>query len=259
LADDAYNTRPFLKFAVQFACGITFVASGIIIKVFPWDWLNYVTTVFWVVGMMNSVNMLDNMDGITASVSSVICFAAIMILVIAGDFNNLNLIVLIGVLAGIVGFLYYNWHPSRMYMGDSGSQFLGVFLAATGIGGFWNAPDVWGHAVQAKQIIVALLIFAVPIADTTTVSINRLLRGQSPFVGGKDHTTHHLAYLGFSERQIAMIMVGISLFTAMTSVFIINYIRDWHVWHTWAFGALFVTIVVSLYSTTYLSKAKVPK
>ena len=259
LADDAYNTKPFLKFAVQFACGLTFVFAGLIIRVFPWDWLNYVTTVFWVVGMMNSVNMLDNMDGITASVSSVICLGAIMILFSAGDYHNVNLVVLVGVVAGIFGFLYYNWNPSRMYMGDSGSQFLGVFLAAAGIEYFWNAPDSYGQIVQSKQILVAILIFVVPIADTTTVSINRLMKGKSPFVGGRDHTTHHLAYLGFSDRQIAMIMIGISLFTVMVSVFIINNIKDWKVWHACLFGALFLVIVGSLYSTTKLGKSKASK
>jgi len=258
LADDAYNTRPFLKFAVQFACGLTFIFCGLTIKVFPWDWLNYTTTVFWVVGMMNSINMLDNMDGITSSVSSVICMGAVIILILAGNYGNLNLVVLVGVIAGIFGFLYYNWHPSRMYMGDSGSQFLGVFLAATGVDYFWNAPDAYLQVIQSKQIIVALLIFVVPIADTTTVSINRLLKGHSPFVGGRDHTTHHLAYLGFSDRQIAMIMIGISLFTMMVSIFVINYIHDWQVWHACVFGGLFLGIVAALYSTSQLSKSKIP-
>lgn len=253
LADDVYNTKPFLKFAVQFICALLLVVTGTIIKVFPWEWLNITVTFLWVVGLMNSINMLDNMDGITASVSTIICAAAATILISNNDFSSIYLVILMGVIAGICGFLYYNWNPSRIYMGDSGSQFLGVFLAAMGIEYFWNAPDYFGQAVQAKQILIPALIFVVPISDTATVSINRILKGKSPFVGGKDHTTHHLSYMGLSDRHVALVMIAISLFTLAISVLVINHIRDWSHWHTVGFSALFLLILSFLYSTTRIS------
>jgi UDP-GlcNAc:undecaprenyl-phosphate GlcNAc-1-phosphate transferase len=256
LADDAYNTKPFLKFAVQFLCAILFIFTDNCIHTFPWEWLNITITVLWVVGMMNSINMLDNMDAITASVSTVICLGMAMIFVFRGDYLNLDFVLLLGVIAGIAGFLYYNWNPSRMYMGDSGSQFLGAFLAGMAIKYLWNAPDYYGNLIPEKQILLVALLFVIPLSDTTTVSINRLMRGQSPFVGGRDHTTHHLSYMGLSERHIAMLLISISLGCVVCGVLIINNIETWMWFHSLLFGVLFLLIGGSLYATTKLSKPK---
>jgi UDP-GlcNAc:undecaprenyl-phosphate GlcNAc-1-phosphate transferase len=256
LADDAYNTKPFIKFAVQFACAIVLIITGNVIQVFPYEWLNIFTTFFWVVGLMNSINMLDNMDGITTSVSIVISIAAAMLLLFTNDYQSLNMVILIGVISALSGFLYYNWNPSRMYMGDSGSQFLGVFLAGIGIQYFWNEPDYYGQLIPSKQLLIAILIFVVPISDTFTVSVNRIMKGKSPFVGGKDHTTHHLSYLGLTDRKVAIVMIAISLFTMVLSVFIMNNIRDWKIIHTLIFAAIFLAILSSLYATSRISKSK---
>ncbi|MBX7201877.1 MAG: undecaprenyl/decaprenyl-phosphate alpha-N-acetylglucosaminyl 1-phosphate transferase [Bacteroidia bacterium] len=256
LADDAYNTKPLLKFSVQLLCALIFIFSGNMIQAFPWEWMNIAVTILWVTGMMNSVNMLDNMDGITASFSMVACVAVIMMLVITEQFSSLSLVVLVGVLSGIGGFLYYNWNPSRMYMGDSGSQFLGAFLAGVAIQFMWNGTDYYGQIIQAKQILIPALIFIVPISDTTTVFINRLRKGQSPFVGGRDHTTHHLHYMGLSDRHVAIVMVAISLSTMAVCVFVINNIRVWGNQHTFLFSALALAILLALYSTTRFGKPK---
>lgn len=256
LADDAYNTKPFLKFLVQFLCAIIFIFTGNVISTFQYEWLNIILTFLWVVGMMNSINMLDNMDGITSSISLIICSGATMILIFNANFNSINLILLIGLIASIAGFLYYNWNPSRMYMGDSGSQFLGTFLAGIGITYFWNAPDYFGQVIPEKQILIVALMFIIPLSDTTTVSINRILRGQSPFVGGRDHTTHHLSYMGLSDRHVAMLLIGISACTMFVSVLIINNIETWTLIHTLSFGILFLIVGGLLYSTTKISKPK---
>jgi UDP-GlcNAc:undecaprenyl-phosphate GlcNAc-1-phosphate transferase len=256
LADDAYNTKPFLKFLVQFLCAIIFIFTGNVISTFQYEWLNIILTFLWVVGMMNSINMLDNMDGITSSISLIICSGAAMILIFNAKFNSINLILLIGLIASIAGFLYYNWNPSRMYMGDSGSQFLGTFLAGIGITYFWNAPDYFGQVIPEKQILIVALMFIIPLSDTTTVSINRILRGQSPFVGGRDHTTHHLSYMGLSDRHVAMLLIGISVCTMFVSVLIINNIETWTLIHTLSFGILFLIVGGLLYSTTKISKPK---
>jgi UDP-GlcNAc:undecaprenyl-phosphate/decaprenyl-phosphate GlcNAc-1-phosphate transferase len=203
LGDDAYNTKPLLKFIVQLGCGWILVATGNCISLFDNQVVNVVVTLLWVVGIMNSINMLDNMDAITASVSVFIILGALVSLYVGHDFSNVHVIILLGALGSILGFLFYNWHPSKLYMGDTGSQFLGILLAFIGIRYFLNAPDFGGNHIPSKQIIVTLLAFLVPITDTTTVFINRIARKQSPFVGGKDHTTHHLSYLGLSDSQVA--------------------------------------------------------
>lgn len=256
LADDAYNTKPFMKFVVQFLCGASFVLTENTIQIFPWEALNIFLTFFWVVGLMNSVNMLDNMDAITTSVSTVICVGAIMSFAFRGTAANLDLILLLGAVSALLGFLYYNWNPSRMYMGDSGSQFLGVFLAGIGIEYFWNAPNYYGEFDSLRQLIVAVLLFVVPISDTTTVSINRLMKGQSPFVGGRDHTTHHLSYAGLSDRQVAIVMIAISMLAMVVGIFVINNIRNWSILYSVISGGLFALILVSLYSITRISKPK---
>ncbi|HEX8517139.1 MAG TPA: MraY family glycosyltransferase, partial [Bacteroidia bacterium] len=182
LSDDAYNTKPLLKFIIQLCCGLILISTGTYISIFSNMLFNYALTLFWVVGLMNSINMLDNMDGITTLVSITIIISALFILYINNDNYSIHIMLLIGVLAALIGFLFFNWHPSKMFMGDTGSQFLGLFLAAMGIIYFWNTPDVHGKLIQSKQFFVTILTFAIPIIDTTTVTINRLLKGKSPFV-----------------------------------------------------------------------------
>lgn len=256
LADDAYNTKPFLKFLVQFICGASFVFTDNLITVFPWYSLNVFFTFFWVVGLMNSVNMLDNMDGITTSVSAVISIGALMSMAFRATAVNIDMILVMGVLAALCGFLYYNWNPSRMYMGDSGSQFLGVFLAGIGIEYFWNAPDYYGTITPARQFLIAILMFVVPISDTATVSINRIMKGKSPFVGGRDHTTHHLVYAGLTERHVAIVMISISMLAMFVGIFILNNVRNWTTLYTVLSAVLFLVVFLGLYTITRISKPK---
>lgn len=239
LADDAYNTRPLLKFAVQMCCGAILIASGTSIQVFQHQWANVVLTMLWVVGLMNAINMLDNMDGITAVVAIAILGTGIMVQAVVGPIEPVYVVLMIGVMAALCGFLFFNWHPSRMFMGDTGSQFLGVFLAFVGIRFFWNSPSIEGHLEPARQWLAALLVFLLPIVDTTTVSINRIMRGRSPFVGGRDHTTHHLSYAGLSDSQVAFTFIGISLLNGFLTFVLFRLIGTWS--HTW-------TIVFGLYA-----------
>ena len=210
LADDAFNTKPLLKLGIQILCGIILIYTGTYIQLFDHEWINYLLTVIWVVGIMNSINMLDNMDAVTATVSIIILSTTIIIMTLSGNYINIYYFTLLGVLASLLGFMFFNWHPSKLFMGDTGSQFLGVFLAFVGIRFFWNVS--WGELSNpiAGNFVLILAIFALPIIDTTTVVINRILRGQSPMVGGKDHTTHSLTYAGFNDRQVAFIFGVIS-------------------------------------------------
>lgn len=256
LADDAYNTQPVLKFLVQVLCGVILILTGTYIHLFENDMLNYVLTVFWVVGIMNSINMIDNMDAIAASISCFIILGALLLLYINRDFENIYVLILLGVLGSLGGFLFYNWHPSRLYMGDTGSQFLGLLLAAIGIKFFWNSTDFGGHAIQSKQVVVTALAFVVPLTDTTTVTINRLLKRRSPFIGGKDHTTHHLSYLGLSDSQVAMALSGISIISLMLIFVVQGTITDWGYGHIAFFGAYLLLVSGALYTITRITRKK---
>lgn len=256
LSDDAYGTKPILKFLGQVLCGIILIASDIYIFITPYTWLNYLFTMFWVIGIMNSINMLDNIDGITTTTSMIIIAASLGLILMYHDFNNIHVIILLGVLAALAGFLFFNWYPSKMYMGDTGTQFLGVFLAAIGILFFWNVKDVSGEIVQSKQLIIPCMVFIVPIIDTTTVVINRLRKGQSPFIGGKDHTTHHLVFWGFTERQAVIFLNLLSLLSIGMMVLIVKYINEWsHLMNTLAI-LYFMMTMGFLYLVTRFDKSE---
>jgi UDP-GlcNAc:undecaprenyl-phosphate GlcNAc-1-phosphate transferase len=254
LADDAYNTKPLLKLFVQICCGLILILSGTYISIFTDNIANYLLTVFWVVGMMNSINMLDNMDGITTVISINVLSFAVLYEYLRGDYMNIYFMIMLGVLAALCGFLYYNWNPSKLFMGDTGSQFLGVFLAAVGIHCFWNAPDFSHNYSHSKQLIVALLAFIMPIIDTSIVIVNRVAKGQSPFIGGKDHTTHHLVYMGLTERQVAMTFAIIS-FVSISFTYLINYyLTSWGYLQILAFAVYFILLLAGFYRITQKHK-----
>ena len=245
LADDAYNTKTFLKFSAQFACAFILIATGVYIKVFDNFYLNAILTIFWVVGIMNSVNMLDNMDGITSTVSSFIILSVIILILLNRDLNNLHLIISIGVLAALIGFLFFNWNPSKMYMGDTGSQFLGVFLSAFGILYFWNDyyVDLSVNYSLLKKFITVGIAFLLPLVDTTVVVIDRLRQGRSPFVGGRDHTTHSLAFLGLTDRKVAIAFGLLSLNSMFLVVIIKYFISQWSGVYELIFASYFFVIL----------------
>ena len=205
-ADDAYGTHPGMKFFGQVGCALILIYFGIHINFFtlwsPDFWfMDYFLTIFWVVGMMNSLNMLDNMDGVTTTIATTILVTT-MAMVISQDGLSNIFYVLIAVAGGFLGFLFWNWKPAKIYMGDTGSLFIGLVLAFGGIMYFWNikaSPDNISHI---RKALIPLLVFLVPIMDTTFVTIARVARGSSPFVGGKDHLTHNLARIGIPEAMV---------------------------------------------------------
>ncbi len=215
LADDAYNTNPILKFLGQLMCAVILIVSGVIINLTDYYALNALFTIFWVIGIMNSINMLDNMDGISAVISAIILLTCLLVQIITGNFLTIYTFLMLGVIGSIGGFMIFNFHPSKLYMGDTGSQFLGVLLSGIGIITLWGFRDVPGPVFQFKQILFPILTFSIPIIDTTTVFYRRLMRRQSPFIGGRDHTTHHLAYLGFSDRQVLYILSAVALLSSL--------------------------------------------
>jgi len=259
LADDAYNTKPFLKFLVQIICAIILIVNGVYIRFFEGDILNYILTVFWVVGIMNSINMLDNMDAITTSVSCFIIGSALIYMGIQHSSTSFDFILLLGVLASLIGFLFYNWYPSKIFMGDTGSQFLGVFLAYIGINYLWNSKGIDTSIDNSRQIITVLIAFLLPLVDTIVVVVNRIRRKQSPFVGGKDHTTHNLSYLGLSDAKVAIIFIGLSLVSMTFLILIFTYINTWTVIHTLLFFAYFLAVLSAFFIITRINAKKIKK
>jgi len=257
LADDMFNTPPNFKFVVQVIIAAVLIYFGIYIKIFDSETANYIITVLWVVGIMNSINMLDNMDAVSSLTTIVILSAVFVNLLFNCEVNlNFYIIVLLGSISAIYAFLIYNWNPSKMYMGDNGSQFIGALLAFFGIIFMWNIPVTQNNPSELKSFLLVALAFIVPLSDTTTVTINRLMRKQSPFVGGKDHTTHHISYLGFSDRKVALILLSVSIISAFGAVLLANNIILLTNTTIPLLIIYVLLIFITLYSTTKISKPK---
>ncbi|NSW44361.1 MAG: undecaprenyl/decaprenyl-phosphate alpha-N-acetylglucosaminyl 1-phosphate transferase [Bacteroidales bacterium] len=211
LADDMLSISPNLKLFLQIIVALILIYSGLYINIFDNIFLNYAITIIWYVGMMNSINMLDNMDAISTVVSVSILLGFIFMNVFY--FHNLfELLILLGLFYALITFLIFNFHPAKMYMGDNGSLFLGLFLAIFGVKYIWNHSIYeYNQWTNLLPFLYILLFFLIPIADTTTVTINRILEKKSPFTGGKDHTTHALYYIGLSENKIAILLFLLNL------------------------------------------------
>lgn len=208
LADDAFDTKPLVKFMVQCFCGVILISTGTKINTFESEFLNYSLTLLWVVGVMNSINMLDNMDGISTIVALAICGFTLYINMYFKQATSPVSLITLTVIGTLCGFLIYNWHPSKIFMGDTGSQFLGIFLAFCGIDSCWNLPVIESNNLPLMyplhNVVIVALVFIMPLADTIIVVINRLSKGNSPFVGGRDHTTHFMFFNGITEKRIAL-------------------------------------------------------
>lgn len=204
-ADDTYNTNPQLKLLGQIICALILFYFDIRIEIGSF-WLDFAITIFWIVGLMNSINMLDNMDAVTAIVSVLILLSAVIVFLETNYYDEIILTLICGIVGSLIGFLYHNWPPAKMYMGDAGSQFLGIFLAVISIRVFWSL-DFISFSGFFNQLIVPSMIFVIPIIDTITVIYYRLKNNKNPFVGGTDHTTHHLVFSGISNQKILLYII----------------------------------------------------
>jgi len=256
LSDDAYNTRPLLKLSIQITCGLILVFTDSAIELFQNDLINGSLTVLWVVGIMNSINMLDNMDGITTVTSMSIITTLIAVSIPFVVFNQVEVFLLITSLGALSAFLIFNFNPAKMFMGDTGSQFLGMFLAYFSIKILWNNGIADNDYSLMSNFTLVVLVFAIPIIDTTIVSINRMLRGQSPMVGGKDHTTHHLVYKGLTEKQVTYLFILLGIVSVLLAFMVKTYIpkESMFVFVIWIY---LITVFILLFSMSRKQEGKV--
>lgn len=213
LIDDRWGLAAHLKMAGQVLAGIVLLIGGTQVQLFPpgqataplfatvylHDLLNWAITLFWVVGITNAINFLDNMDGLSGGIATI---AASFFLLLAAMNDPRQ--VLVGAMAAAligacIGFLRYNLNPATIFMGDTGSLFIGFILAALAIKLRFlsNVPIVtW---------MVPVFVLAVPIFDTTLVFVSRIRRRVNPFTtAGKDHLSHRLVALGLSKREAVL-------------------------------------------------------
>ena len=189
------------------------ILSGVQVAVFQQQWLNVVVTVIWVVGITNAMNFLDNMDGLSAGVAAVA--SAFYLLLAALNHQYLVGALSAALLGACIGFLVYNFNPATIFMGDSGSLFIGFMLAALGIKlRFPGNTDIvtW---------MVPVLVMGLAVFDTTLVIVSRLRRGKNPLTtAGKDHVSHRLARLTGSRREAVLLCYLVGCGFGMTAIFV---------------------------------------
>ena len=215
--DDRQGMNPRIKLSAQLIAGAVLIAAGIRVQLFNFFVLDYALTLFWVAGITNALNLMDNMDGLAAGITAV---ASGTFFVLAASQELILVSSLSAALCGAtLGFLRYNFNPASTFMGDAGSLVIGFLLAVLGI--------KLDFAAQTTQVTwaIPLLVLAIPIFDTTLVTFTRLREKRSPFQGGKDHTSHRIHSLGLSHRQtvmllytVALILGGVALVISRSSV-----------------------------------------
>jgi len=198
LVDDLRGVPPLAKLATQFGAAAMVVASGLRVEVIGNDVLAVAVALVWLVGITNAFNLLDNMDGLAASLATIAC--AYFVIDAATEHPNRAVLVLaLSLGCACLGFLPLNLRPggrAAVFMGDSGSQVLGFALASFALSSSWKVAGT-----TLATMLLPLLVLAIPILDTTLVTIVRLLERRPVSQGGKDHTSHRLVYYGLSERK----------------------------------------------------------
>lgn len=227
LLDDFHPLSPHAKFIAQITVSALAIAFGYTTRFFTprieneivAQIPNILLTFLWLVGITNAFNLLDNMDGLAAGIALIASGILSYFFLRSGNFALFA--VSLSLSGAVAGFLIYNFPPASIFMGDNGSHFLGFTLAILAISRQPQASNV------LAVIGVPILLFLLPILDTALVTFTRLLRGQSPVQGGRDHTSHRLIAFGFSERQTLLALYGIALVSGVAAAFLES-IRYWY-------------------------------
>ena len=222
IIDDLWGLSPKLKMFFQLLAGICLIIGDVKVdfitnpfsianKVIYLNYLSIPITLFWVVGITNTINLIDGLDGLAAGVAAV---SSLSFALVAGKFGYTNVIIISIILAGsCIGFLPFNFNPAKIFMGDTGALFLGFILAALSIEGVMKS-------VATIAVIVPILILGVPIFDTTFAIFRRVLNGKSITIGDKGHLHHRLLAKGYSQRKTVMILYVVSAVFGMFAVLI---------------------------------------
>lgn len=219
--DDVLSLNAWLKFFVQIIAAAVAVAHGVVIHIvmnpnvlseqefIVLGWLEIPITILWIVGITNSVNLIDGLDGLAVGVSTISCMT---ILVAALLVSEPNVALIVAALAGAcIGFMPYNLNPAKIFMGDTGSQMLGYVLSTVSVLGLFKFSTL-------VTFVVPVLALAVPLSDTVFAFCRRILHGQSPFQADRGHFHHKLMDLGLSQKQAVAILYAVSAVLGLAAV-----------------------------------------
>jgi UDP-GlcNAc:undecaprenyl-phosphate GlcNAc-1-phosphate transferase len=210
--DDKYNLPAIPRLFIQCAAAGIAVAMGVRIthfsgsvtlfgqQIFDLNYLSIPITVLWIVGMTNAVNWIDGLDGLAAGVCSISAFSILLIAIFQPGTTQLSIAVLTAALGGAcLGFLYFNKHPAKIFMGDMGAMFLGYALSIISIQGYTKI-------YATVSFLVPLFILALPLLDSASAVIRRIMKGVSPTTADRSHIHHKLVDLGLSQQQAVLLL-----------------------------------------------------
>ena len=215
LADDIRGLGPLAKLGAQLGAVAIAMSAGVTVEVVDNEPLALLLGALWLVGMTNAFNLLDNMNGVAATLAA-IASAFFAIDAVTAHPNRLVLVVSLALALACAGFLPFNLRPGRRaatFMGDSGSQVLGFALGAIALAASWK-----GAAPSLATVLLPLLVLAVPILDTTLVTVLRLRERRPVYAGGRDHTSHRLVYHGLSEGSVVILLAVVAAALGATSL-----------------------------------------
>ncbi|MFP6765040.1 MAG: MraY family glycosyltransferase [Planctomycetaceae bacterium] len=232
LIDDLRNLPWQPRLAIQILIAIGLTVSGVRATVFAtWPWIGYVISVIWIICLINSFNFLDNMDGLSAGIGLIasVIFATILLTALSEP-RWLVASVLLVLAGALAGFLWWNWSPASIFMGDTGSCFIGLILAAmTILGTFYEgAPSAGDTPSVGRHVILApLCVLAIPLYDIISVMLIRLKEKRSPFQPDKSHFSHRLVELGLKPRN-AVLTVHLATLTTGFGGLLLYHVPDWN-------------------------------
>ena len=210
-----FHLSPLAKIGAQLGAAGVVLASGIRVEIVSNGVLATALGIVWLVGMTNAFNLLDNMDGLAATLAAIAC-AFFALDAFTAHPSHVIAVLSLGLCFACLGFLRYNLRlrgPAAVFMGDSGSQLLGFALASFGLASSWT---VAGSTVAT--LLLPILVLAVPILDTTLVTVVRLIEGRPVTQGGRDHTSHRLVYQGLSDKRAVVLLCVVSAALGLTSL-----------------------------------------
>lgn len=214
LADDVRGLSYKLRLGVEVALVLLLASLGIRVTLFPpfnHPVFSYMLTTLWVVGLTNAFNFLDNMDALSAGVATICSLFLASVALLIGDLFIAGFsLVLCGALCG---FLWHNWHPAQIFMGDAGSNFIGFLLGVVTVAGTFTTPEY-----PAVTIFAPVCIMAVPIYDSVSVILIRIAEGRSPFLPDKRHFSHRLVELGLTPVRAVLTIYLATAATALSAI-----------------------------------------
>ncbi len=223
LIDDIYGLNAKFKLMIQIAIASIVFLLGISVSTIynPFGEpvqlgliVSYIVTVLWIVGISNALNFIDGVDGLAGSIVTISAVTLGLIAVDMAPSNEISALIAFILAGSMLAFLTYNFHPAKIFMGDSGSLFAGFLLATLSITGVMKSPEL--------TMFVPFFILAVPIIDITFSSLRRIAKGVSPFTPDAEHLHHKLLHRGFSQNQTVLILASVAVISGAIASFIVG-------------------------------------